>query len=97
MVVREDEKVMATWGMAKAKAQLSEVVYEAEKTGPQTLSRSGREVAVVISMKEWEELRKPDVKIVPGESMADFFMNSPLRGSGLKIPKLNWKMRKIDL
>ena len=34
---------------------------------------------------------------LPRQSMADFLMNSPLRGSGLKIPKLKWKMRKIDL
>ena len=38
---------MATWGIAQAKAQLSEVIHEAERTGPQKLSRSGREVAVV--------------------------------------------------
>ena len=82
---------MATWGIARAKAQLSDVVYEAEKTGPQTLTRSGRDVAVVVSMDEWRRLggakpKEAPAEAKPGQSMADFLMNSPLHG--LKIPKL---------
>ena len=85
---------MATWGIAKAKAQLSDVVYQAEKTGPQTLTRSGRDVAVVVSVDEWKRLRNrveapPAGK--PGESMADFLRNSPLHG--LEISKIRSKVR----
>ena len=85
---------MATWGIAKAKAQLSDVVYQAEKTGPQTLTRSGRDVAVIISVDEWKRLRntvKAPATGTPGDSMADFLRNSPLHG--LEIPKIRSKVR----
>ncbi len=89
------EASMATWGIAQAKAQLSEVVYDAEKKGPQILSRSGREVAVVVSMEEWKrmEVTKKPAALPPGESMADFLLNSPLHGVRLRLPKRKWKMR----
>lgn len=89
---------MATWGIAKAKAQLSELIYEAEKTGPQKVSRSGRDVAVVLSIDEWKRLgaaNSPRPK--PGQSAWDFFTNSPLPGSNLKIPTRRPRTRVIDL
>ncbi len=90
---------MATWGIAQAKAQLSEVVHDAEKQGPQILSRSGRLVAVVLSMEEWQGLRAKAESPQPQkeQSMAEFLTNSPLYRSGLKIPKLKWRPRKVDL
>ncbi len=69
---------MAAWGIAQAKAQLSEVVHQAEQGSPPTISRSGREVAVLISIedwKRWNEEGTPAPKEV--QDMADFIMNSP--------------------
>ena len=87
---------MATWGMAKAKAQLSELVHEAEKCGPQIISRSGREVAVVLSMEEWKkEKALPAGAIEPGVgSLAKILLDSPLYGSGFKIPRLKERKRE---
>ena len=86
---------MATWGIAQAKAQLSEVIHEAERTGPQKLSRSGREVAVVISMEEWQRLNtKPADEEAEG-SMADFIMDSPFHG--LEIPAFKLRPEKFNL
>ncbi len=87
---------MATWGMAKAKAQLSELVHEAEKCGPQIISRSGREVAVVLSLEEWKKEKVPAAgTIEPGVgSLARILLNSPLRGSGFTIPGLRERKRK---
>ncbi len=84
---------MATWGIANAKAHLSEVVYQAETRGPQKLARSGREVAVIVSLEEWKKINSVHSQASPPkQTIAEFFLNSPLRGSGLTIPRT--KMRK---
>jgi prevent-host-death family protein len=80
------------WSVAQAKARLSEVIERAVNEGPQTITRHGRETAVVVSAEEWA--RKTRRK----GTLAEFFMNSPLRDSGLVIPEreLDWP-REIDL
>jgi prevent-host-death family protein len=87
---------MATWGIAQAKAQLSEVVHRAEKSGPQKISRSGREVAVLVSMEEWERIEQErQLSPAPGiGSLAVILRNSPLRGSDLEIPRFKSRKRE---
>lgn len=80
---------MATWGVASAKAQFSEVVERAMTEGPQRVTKSGRDAVVVVSAKAWDERTKPT------QSAADFFLNSPLRGSGLNIRRLKGKFRPV--
>jgi prevent-host-death family protein len=88
---------MATWGIAKAKAQLSELIYEAEKTGPQRVSRSGRDVAVVISIEEWKRLATPNLaETKPLRSVWDVLSQSLLPGSDLKLPRRRPLLRVID-
>jgi len=83
---------MATWGLAQAKAQLSEVVERAMTEGPQEITKSGKDAVVIVSKKDWME-RAEQSK--PNQNMAEFLLNSPLRGSGLKIERLKWKPRKV--
>ena len=47
---------MATWQLQQAKAQLSEVVEQAQTQGPQFITRHGTQRAVVLSTREYEEL-----------------------------------------
>ena len=79
-----------TWTLAGAKARLSEVVERAQ-AGPQTITRHGKNAVVVVSAAEWE--RKTKRK----GTFAEFLWNSPLRGSGLVIERVNDEPRKIDL
>jgi prevent-host-death family protein len=79
------------WTVAKAKAQLSQVIEQALTTGPQIITRNGREAVVVVSIEEWE--RKTRRK----GSLADFFAGSPLRNSGIVIKRDREKPREIDL
>ena len=88
---------MGAWGIANAKAQLSQIIHEAETEGPQTLERNGRRVAVVLSVKEWDRYLLEKESSEKEESMADFFMRSPLRNSGLEIKRSKWKPRELDL
>lgn len=74
-----------------AKAQLSQVIEQALTTGPQTITRNGRNAVVVVSAEEWEHKTKRK------GNLADFFAESPLRNSGLVIRRYREKPREIDL
>jgi len=79
-----------TWPQAEAKAKLSEVIERAEKSGPQLITRHGREVALITARKA----PGTDARRVP---LGDFLMNSPLRGSGIIIERIAGKVRPVDL
>lgn len=81
----------AVWPLAAAKAHLSEVVEQASREGPQTLTRHGRPAAVIVSVEEWE--RKAKRK----GSLAEFFAASPLRDAGLDIVRSRDEPRDADL
>lgn len=84
-------RAKSKWGVAQAKARLSAVIDRALTEGPQTITRSGRETVVVVSAEEWE--RKTKRK----GNLAEFFANSPLRGSGLRVKRLKGGVREIKL
>ena len=55
------------YSIAEARDCLSRVVHEAESRGPVRLTRRGKEVAVVLSVKDYESLgleRKPVSRVV---------------------------------
>ena len=79
------------WTVAEAKARFSELLNRAQSEGPQRITRHGRTTAVVVSEEQWERKEKRK------ENLAEFLMNSPLRGSGIRFRKLPVKLRKIDL
>lgn len=79
------------WTVAEAKAKFSEVIDRAKSQGPQTITRNGRTAVVIVAAEEWE--RKTRRK----GNLAEFFANSPLRGSGLKLKRANGKLRRVDL
>jgi prevent-host-death family protein len=81
-----------TWPLAEAKAKLSEIIERAEKSGPQVITKHGREVAQ-ISVRN-ERLSDNAPKRMP---LGDFLMNSPLRGSGLVFGNHREKVRRIKL
>ena len=69
------------WTMAKAKARFNEVVDRAMSEGPQTITRKGRTAVVVVGAEEWQRKTK---RI---GALAEFFAQSPLRGSSLKLSR----------
>jgi prevent-host-death family protein len=81
----------AAWTVAEAKAQLSEVIERALTEGPQTITRHGRKAAVVVSLAEWERKTKRT------GNLAEFFAQSPLRGSRLRITRSKEAPREVDL
>jgi prevent-host-death family protein len=81
----------ATWTVAEAKAKFSELVETAGTTGPQTITRNGRQTAVVVSIEEWER------KIRRQGSLAEFFGSSPLPDSHLDDSRDGTGPRPLDL
>jgi prevent-host-death family protein len=83
---RED----ATWTVANAKAKLSEVIQKAQRV-PQTITRNGKPSVVVVSAEEWER------KTARRGSLAQFLMDSPLRGADLDLERQHDDVRDIPL
>jgi prevent-host-death family protein len=79
------------WTVAEAKAKFSELLNRAQAEGPQRITRHGRAAAIVVSEEEWQRKNRRR------GNLAEFLMNSPLRGSGVRIKKLPMRLRKIDL
>jgi prevent-host-death family protein len=80
-----------SWSVAEAKAKFSEIIERAMSEGPQTITRNGHTAAVVVGAEEWQRKTK---RI---GNLAEFFAESPLRESGLKIRRLKQRPRKISL
>lgn len=49
-----------TWTLAKAKDRFSELVRLARSEGPQTVTVRGEEPVVVLTLSEFERLKRPD-------------------------------------
>lgn len=81
----------AQWTVASAKARFSELIEKASHEGPQTITRNGKPTAVIISQEEWE--RKTSRK----GTLAEFLMNSPLRGSDIDLIREDQPLRDIEL
>jgi prevent-host-death family protein len=88
----EDDNVDTDlWTVAEAKAKLSRVIEEAQRRGPQTITRNGRRAAVIVDAEEWERRTRR------AGTLADFFAASPLRGSGLRVRRSKDRLRPLDL
>jgi prevent-host-death family protein len=87
----EREMAIDAWTIAEAKARFSELVDRARSDGPQTITRNGRETAVVVSADEWRR------KSQRSGNLAEFFAASPLRGSRAKITRPKGGLRNTEL
>ncbi|MBM3505311.1 MAG: type II toxin-antitoxin system Phd/YefM family antitoxin [Alphaproteobacteria bacterium] len=79
------------WSVAQAKARFSELIDVAVAHGPQTVTRRGRGVAVVIAAKDWKQRSKRK------GSLVEFFSASPLRRAGLKLRRRQSRSDPIAL
>jgi antitoxin Phd len=88
------KRASQNWQLQTAKARFSELFRRARSEGPQYVTRGGKEAVVIVPAEEFERLnhrsRQP-------ESLAEFFAQSPLRGSGLDLERKPDYGRKIKL
>lgn len=80
-----------TWQIQEAKNKLSEVIAKAHREGPQTITRHGKEVAVVVAYDQFNGSK-------PRQSLVKFLLRSPLLGSGINLERdRNEPVRDIEL
>lgn len=79
------------WQLQEAKNRFSEVVKRAISEGPQTVTRHGEEVVVVLSKAEYTRLQKSQLGLV------EFFRRSPLVGAELDLARDQSLPRDVDL
>ncbi len=79
------------WQLQEAKNRFSEVVSEALAHGPQVVTRHGEEAVVIVSMKDFKKLAKPDVGLV------EFFRKSPLAEVSLDMERSRELPRDVEL
>jgi prevent-host-death family protein len=79
------------WTVAEAKARFSELLDRVRLEGPQIITRRGRSVAVVVSAEQWERKSKRS------GNLAEFFADSPLRGTELDIKRRKDRPRRPGL
>ncbi|MEU7144007.1 type II toxin-antitoxin system Phd/YefM family antitoxin [Nocardia sp. NPDC046473] len=60
----EQEAGTVQWQVQEAKQRFSEMLRAAESDGPQTITRHGDAVAVVIDINEYRKLMRPDISFV---------------------------------
>lgn len=78
------------YGLAEAKARLSELVERAQTQGAQPITVRGRAAAYVVSAEEWEHLR-------PGKgTLLEFFKNSSAYRLGLEYDKQSGTFREVE-
>lgn len=79
-----------SWQLQEAKNRFSKVVDEALTHGPQTVTRHGREVVVVLSVEEYKRIKQPQ------KNLFQFFQESPLYGVDLDLTRSKELPRDID-
>ena len=86
---------MATWALAEAKAKFSEVVDKAVNHEPQEVTRNGKDAVMIVAKEDWLNSRRIPAKSY--RSLAEFFRESPLNGSGIDLRRKRSVARKIEL
>lgn len=71
----------STWQLQEAKNRFSELVNKALKEGPQTVTRRGEEVVVILSKGEYEKIKQAQTGLL------EFFRRSPLVGIELDLER----------
>jgi prevent-host-death family protein len=76
--------VRKEWQLQEAKARFSEVFRLARESGPQRVTKHGRSAVVVLPAEEFERLSGSKAR---QGSLAQFFAESPLAGSGIQLDR----------
>lgn len=81
----------STWALQDAKNRFSEVIEKTLREGPQSVTRRGVPVVVIVPAQQYAE------QTDPSDSFVSFFRKSPLCGVDLDITRNKDAGRKVDL
>lgn len=83
----------SAWALQDAKNRFSAVVEQALATGPQWVTRHGKEAVVVVAATEFRRLNRPREQ----GGLVAFFRQSPLHGVKLDLQRSRETGREVDL
>lgn len=83
--------VKTVWTIQDAKNRFSEVVEQSLHDGPQTITRRGKETAVLVSAEAFQALAAGK------DDLIHFFRKSPLHGADLDIDRARDYGREVTL
>lgn len=82
---------MNVWQLQDAKSRFSELVERTLQNGVQIITRRGKKVAVMLSYEEYRRLTASQ------RNLAQFLLESPLRGTELPLERDKTLPREVDL
>lgn len=82
---------MGQWQLQDAKARFSELIKSVQEEGPQQVTVRGKPSAVVISVEEYEAMKRQR------PSFVDLMRSSPLVGEELTLDRAGSMTRDIAL
>lgn len=91
---RKRPTIQKDWQLQDAKARFSELFRLAREVGPQRVTKHGRTAVVVLPAEEYERLMSAHAQ---KGSLARFFADSPLAGSGIQLERQRDYGRTVDL
>jgi len=83
-----------SWQLQEAKNSLSRVVDLALSDGPQTVTRHGRAVAVIVSQEDFEKRRRTPS---PAGSLLPFLRSLRFKGAKLDVSRATDLDRDVEL
>jgi len=90
MAAKAKPAKIKAFGLAEAKAKLSEIVERAQTQGAQPITVRGRPAAYIVSAEDWWSAR-------PGKgTLLDFFKNSGVYRLGLEYDKQSGTFREVE-
>jgi prevent-host-death family protein len=90
----KQQRIQKDWQLQDAKARFSELFRLAREVGPQRVTKHGRAAVVVLPAEEYERLLNIHA---PKGSLARFFADSPLAGSGIQLDRQRDYGRTVEL
>lgn len=79
------------WQLQEAKNKFSNIVEKAQNSGPQIVTKHGKDAVVIVSIDEYKKITKPKNNLVK------FFQKSPLAKEELEITRNKDISRDIQL
>jgi antitoxin Phd len=79
------------WQLQEAKSRLSQLVENALREGPQTITLRGKPTVVVVSYERFKTLTRPST------TLREFFRRSPLCGADLDLERSQNLPREVEL
>lgn len=81
------------WSLQDAKTHLSQIVREAQRSGPQRVTLHGKDAAVIVAAEEFDRLQRP----VSGRDIVTALAKSPLADLEFERLTIKSKVRDVEL